>query len=206
MVNWTEERVQRMKLLSKDGFSASAIAKELGPSFTKGMVAGKMRRIAMSAKPARSTRPESKTRITAEKPKLNAEATPRRPAPRPKRALSFRADHPENAVQPPMAKGMRLYDLLEGHCRWPLGEDVPAKLFCGAPAVPSKAWCEHHYRMAYGHGPMHQSKARHNQPDQMLLQASAPSGRGLPGAPRLRDHLHPSVGNAHIQPPRARLL
>jgi hypothetical protein len=45
--------------------------------------------------------------------------------------------------------GIRLFDLREGHCRWPLGDDRPARLFCGAPSVGTTSWCEHHQRMAF---------------------------------------------------------
>jgi hypothetical protein len=41
MASWTEKRVERLKLFHKEGFSATLIARKLGPSFTKGMVAGK---------------------------------------------------------------------------------------------------------------------------------------------------------------------
>jgi hypothetical protein len=42
MVGWTAKRVERLTLLHREGFSATVIAKKLGPAFTKGMVAGKI--------------------------------------------------------------------------------------------------------------------------------------------------------------------
>ena len=44
MVDWTETRIAKLKLLHKEGLSGAAIAKKLGPAFTKGMVIGKLRR------------------------------------------------------------------------------------------------------------------------------------------------------------------
>jgi len=46
--------------------------------------------------------------------------------------------------------GLHIFDLREGHCRWPLGTDRPARLFCGCTAVRGTSWCEAHERVAYG--------------------------------------------------------
>jgi hypothetical protein len=35
VANWTEKRLKRLKLLNKEGFSATVIAGKLGPAFTK---------------------------------------------------------------------------------------------------------------------------------------------------------------------------
>ena len=42
VVNWTEKRLKRLKLLNKEGFSATIIAEKLGPAFTKGIVLRKL--------------------------------------------------------------------------------------------------------------------------------------------------------------------
>jgi len=46
-------------------------------------------------------------------------------------------------------EGVRLYDLHIGQCRWPVGNDRPARYFCGEQAVNSSSWCELHRRMAF---------------------------------------------------------
>jgi len=51
--------------------------------------------------------------------------------------------------KPAALQGLSLFDLREGHCRWPLGNDRPARLFCGAPSVGTSSWCEHHQRIAF---------------------------------------------------------
>ena len=43
--------MDRLKLLHEEGFSATVIAKKLGPDFTKGMVLGKLRRLALAEAP-----------------------------------------------------------------------------------------------------------------------------------------------------------
>ena len=129
MVDWTELRVAKLKLLHKKGLAAAAIAKKLGPAFTKSMVIGKIHRLASSAK-----------------------AHPRMPAPPPPRS-------PDPIVVPPPTlprnlgvpepSGRELFELRAGQCRFPLGDDRPARLFCGAPAVGTSSWCEYHQRIVF---------------------------------------------------------
>ena len=51
--------------------------------------------------------------------------------------------------KPATLQRIALFDLRAGHCRWPLGDDRPARLFCGAPSVGTTSWCEHHQRIAF---------------------------------------------------------
>ena len=44
-VNWTETRLKRLKLLHKEGFSATIIARKLGPAFTKSIVLRKVHQL-----------------------------------------------------------------------------------------------------------------------------------------------------------------
>ena len=45
LVNWTEKRLKRLKLLHKEGFSATVIARKLGPAFTKSIVLRKVHQL-----------------------------------------------------------------------------------------------------------------------------------------------------------------
>jgi hypothetical protein len=77
MASWTEKRVERLKLLHKEGFSGTVIAKKLGPAFTKGMVAGKIRRLGLTVKPAKKRpRPEAKLLVPAESAPLRRPSAP----------------------------------------------------------------------------------------------------------------------------------
>ena len=114
MVDWTELRVAKLKLLHKKGLAAAAIAKKLGPAFTKSMVIGKIHRLASSAK-----------------------AHPRMPAPPPPRSADPIVVPPPTLPRDlgvPEPSGRELFELRAGQCRFPLGDDRPARLFCGAPA------------------------------------------------------------------------
>ena len=64
MASWTEKCVSQLKLLHKEGFSATVIAKKLGPDFSKGMVLGKLSRLALAEAPKpQETRKASVQRV-----------------------------------------------------------------------------------------------------------------------------------------------
>jgi hypothetical protein len=130
-------------------------------------VAGKIHRLGLTVTPAKKghaipeARPPSRQRAL----KPNS-AQPPAPSAAPVTIIVPRAvpRMPTPPVGVAVSNGIRIYDLRAGHCRWPLGDDRPAKFFCGAPVVPSKSWCEHHYGLAYG-------REREKSPGQMLLRA-----------------------------------
>ena len=60
--NWTDRRLNCLKLLSKEGFSATIIAGKLGPAFTKGIVLRKLHLVLGRRGPrARKKRPARKS-------------------------------------------------------------------------------------------------------------------------------------------------
>ena len=131
MASWTEKCVSQLKLLHEEGFSATVIAKKLGPDFTKGMVLGKLSRLALAEAP---------------KPQETRKASVQRVIPPSRIALpNTRGPDPQATAR----EGVRLYDLHIGQCRWPVGNDRPARYFCGEQAVNSSSWCELHQRMAF---------------------------------------------------------
>jgi hypothetical protein len=131
MASWTEKCVSQLKLLHKEGFSATVIAKKLGPDFSKGMVLGKLSRLALAEAP---------------KPQETRKASVQRVIPPSRIALpNTRGPDPQATAR----EGVRLYDLHIGQCRWPVGNDRPARYFCGEQAVNSSSWCELHQRMAF---------------------------------------------------------
>ena len=148
MVDWTEERVARLTLLHTDGSSASEIAKKLGPEFTKGMVAGKINRLGLTKNTARARIVQNPTKPPASKSNAPVVPKPGVPIELPKSAPLI-AKRMIPTPPPTAPKGIRLYDLREGHCRWPIGAETPVRFFCGAPAVSATSWCECHMRIAF---------------------------------------------------------
>jgi hypothetical protein len=158
MVNWTEKRVERLQALSKLGICATSIARRLGPSFSKGIVLRKLRQLEAERQERAAVRAARKlAKAKAIKAEAAAEAVTMRPrlatkvvtidqgkaqkqvAPRALPA-SGQADRP---------RGVRLFDLRGGDCRWPVDDGRPARLFCGSPVVRTTSWCEHHQRIAF---------------------------------------------------------
>ena len=172
-VNWTETRLKRLKLLHKEGFSATLIAGKLGPAFTKSIVLRKIHQLdteRLERAKVREARKVAKTRLLKRAPEAVVATRQATPAPRERASRQVKAE-PIRFVPPaplppkPAAlQGIRLFDLREGHCRWPLGDERPARLFCGAPSVGTTSWCEHHQRMAFSGtwrpAPSTRSKAR----------------------------------------------
>ena len=156
VAHWTEKRLKRLKLLNKEGFSATVIAGKLGPAFTKAIVLRKLhlleeQRLERAKKRAGSKASKARALSRASK------QAPRKATPAPRLqaspAVPVKAE-PIRVVPPApptlaVLHGIRLFDLRDGHCRWPLGDERPARLFCGAPSVGTTSWCEHHQRMAF---------------------------------------------------------
>jgi hypothetical protein len=146
MVNWTEKRLERLQQLHKVGFSATAIARKLGPDFTKSIVLRKVHQLEAErlerarVRAARKTKAQERS-AAAPVPALAkvvvGASKPNRPA------------TTAVAVAPSPLRGVSLFDLREGHCRWPVAGERIARLFCGSATVGSSSWCEQHQRIAF---------------------------------------------------------
>jgi hypothetical protein len=165
MVNWTEKRLERIQQLHKVGFSATIIARKLGPSFTKGIVLRKINQLQaerLERARVRAARKEAKAeKLSPPRPQpapkaIIATARPTRPAPRITAVT-------QPAPKPPTIRGIALFDLREGHCRWPVAGERIARLFCGSATVGTSSWCDQHQRIAFsGPGrPTKQAGATH---------------------------------------------
>jgi GcrA cell cycle regulator len=141
---WTDELIERLKLLWAKGLSASQIAAELkGGKFTRMSVIGKVHRLKLPARKAREPGPPY-----LRKRQRRANGIPKPPAPPP------RPKPPPPPPPPGTAPKMRrlpFAKIKSNHCRWPCDvEDLrqPARLFCAADVREGEVYCEHHYRKA----------------------------------------------------------
>jgi len=130
--HWTPERVELLKQLWADGYSASQIAKKFPHTgFTRCSIIGKAHRLNLVPRA-----PRKSVRITNGVPK------PPMPPPPP----------PPPAPQAPQAPRMRelaLFKLKPHQCHWPLGEWFePPRLFCAADANRGEVYCPFHTRIA----------------------------------------------------------
>jgi GcrA cell cycle regulator len=137
---WTDDLVERLKVLWAEGLSASQIADELAGKFTRMAVIGKVHRLKLPARKAREPGPPY-----LRKPRRRrANGIPKPPTPPP------RPPKPPRPQPQPGAKMRQLTfaKLKPQHCRWPLGTLLePPRLFCAAD-TEGEVYCPFHQRIA----------------------------------------------------------
>jgi GcrA cell cycle regulator len=133
---WTESRLGLLKQLWAAGETAAAIAARLG--VTPSAVLGKVHRLQLGPRPkAKRTRkaPVAKSPEPRRRGERDAEAEP---------------------VAEVTKRGVSLFELTNGTCRWPIGEPGTAGFhFCGAAGADlenDQPYCERHARRAFVRG------------------------------------------------------
>ena len=138
---WTQERVDLMAKLWKDGLSASDIASRLG-GVTRCAVIGKVHRLGLSGRSPRTGRSAAinqhqhngwKTKPTAKFPSPT---------------IKIAAEPWVPAAEPfvPLEERKSLLNLQDKDCRWPFG-DGPFS-FCGRAKEPGLSYCRPHAQIA----------------------------------------------------------
>jgi len=136
---WTADKEKKLKQLWSEGHSASQIAGILGDT-TRNAVIGKAHRLKLKG---RLIAKKSTTKTNVEKNDISEVKNQKlgRKA-RFKALLLDKNFEPENPT--------KLEDLVDGNCRWPLGEKMePASLFCGRKSIEKFPYCKLHLLYAY---------------------------------------------------------
>ena len=153
---WTDERVELLKKLWSEGFSASQIAAEMG-GVTRNAVIGKVHRLGLSGRGKTSTpgapRPRKPRPVGAPPaggPVLRGStALAPKFTPRPEIQPAPEVDFDEDVVIP-FSERVTIMELRETMCRWPMGDPTkPDFRFCGGGAIGGMPYCTHHARIAY---------------------------------------------------------
>ena len=157
-MSWTDDRVEVLKKLWLDGFSASQIAKQLGGGLTRNAVIGKVHRLGLSGRAAPSQ--PQRAAFKAVRPVRPAVAhTPavRRVTPvAPVEAL------PEPAYACEETGSATVLTLGTHMCKWPIGDpSSDGFTFCGKVAGDGP-YCVHHARVAYQAAPKKQNGKRND--------------------------------------------
>ncbi|MFP5076575.1 GcrA family cell cycle regulator [Rhizobium sp. YIM 134829] len=174
-MNWTDERVEKLKKLWAEGLSASQIAAQLG-GVSRNAVIGKVHRLSLPGRAkaggsapaaARPKRPAVAARPTTAAPAPLAQEQPRPSAPRPAArttsgmviheaqdtavALFEEAPLPANTnVASPSSRRLALTQLTDRTCKWPIGDPMKDEFhFCGNDAPDTSPYCTFHARLAY---------------------------------------------------------
>jgi GcrA cell cycle regulator len=151
-MSWTDERVDLLKKLWSEGYSASRIAGELG-GVTRNAVIGKVHRLGLSGRP-------QSTSAGAPRPR-NARAPGQvlriaRSAVRGNTALAqvyeIEAEAEPEVIDNiiPLTQRRTILELTESTCRWPVGDPGSGDFFfCGGNTVGGLPYCPRHARLAY---------------------------------------------------------
>jgi len=141
-MDWSDERIEALTKLWREGLSASQVARQLG-GVSRSAVIGKVHRLGIAGRetptrpPTSVGRPASRTRASA--------GGVRRPSgpPAPRRSgplLRVVFDAPPTAT---------IHTLTPHGCRWPIGEpDEPSFGFCGRLRTGAGSYCAGHAPMA----------------------------------------------------------
>ncbi len=166
---WTDERVDALKDLWRQGYSCSIIADRLGAGLTRNAIIGKVHRMGLSGRVTsdrRMPKPRKRrNRFGDDQRQFNG----RRPIPRKPSILDLL---PSTPLPPPSETDIArvaFADLEPHHCRWVIGEPTDGQ-FCGCKSVPGLPYCEHHARRAY----------RAPEPRNAIIKSWSPSVAKLP--------------------------
>lgn len=122
-VDWTDERVETLSNLWREGYTARQIAEKLGGEVTRNAVIGKANRLGLS-KPSKSSVSRQQRRHQREVPVRKLEA--------------------------PKGQRATIFTLTASTCRWPIGDPGDNDFhFCGATCSSGQPYCDYHAAMAY---------------------------------------------------------
>ena len=160
---WTDEMVEELKKLWKEGMTTGEIGKRLGVS--KNSIVGKVHRLGLSGRPSPIKRKEDKVeepvkKVAAEKVcKKVKEAKPVvakvepvvKPEPVVKKLPEVsESDICEIEVRSPVNGKVTVADLDNHTCRWPIGDPKDENFhFCGRKVKLGQTYCEEHAAIAY---------------------------------------------------------
>ena len=166
VVNWTDERVEKLKKLWSEGLSASQIAAQLG-GVSRNAVIGKVHRLSLPGRAkaggnsAARTPKRSAPVSTQARPQASyAPRTITRTVTRPAGATMLKEDieidvmevmeTSSSNVVVPIFKRVPLIRLTERTCKWPLGDPLKEDFcFCGNDSPDSSPYCGFHQKLAY---------------------------------------------------------
>jgi hypothetical protein len=131
-VNWTENRLRKLRILWEQGYTARAIAKAIGQGCTKNAVIGKKTRLGF-------------TRGTSSEQPIPPEIvfTPK-PKPKPKK-ISYQKVYRKSS-SPKSLKYLK-----NRECRYPVNQAKVGEehRFCAKPTDVAKSYCPEHYDVVW---------------------------------------------------------
>ena len=142
---WTEKMVEDLKIMWKQGLTTGEIGKRLGVS--KNSIVGKVHRLQLDARPS----PIKKKDEEQENAAVAATAETKQAAVKTKteKKTEPREEKPA-VVRKNIAGDVKLTDLDNHTCRWPIGDPKDENFhFCGRKVRIGQTYCEEHAALAY---------------------------------------------------------
>lgn len=158
---WSEEAVERLKVLHAQGLSGSELASRLGGGLTRSAIFGKLHRLGLTAKTGapkrRSPSPVTNCQAASDLGDRAARggavhgAGPMRfnfarMMPRSRCASGCGVPHSEGRLLPPPSLRIGIVDIGDGQCRFIDGDDGRA---CGHPVADGSSWCPAHHAVVF---------------------------------------------------------
>lgn len=148
---WSPHRVERLRERFLQGEGATSIAAELGPEFSRNMIAGKIWRLGLKRGEGANQNgfhggAASPTIVRPSGMKVVKRKVLREQAREQARVLGvhlppLHIELPADSSPNPVG----IFDLRRCHCRWPLSSG----LYCGEQVRTATSWCPRHYSMVF---------------------------------------------------------
>lgn len=151
MSGWTDERIEYLRKLWSDGFSASECAAKIGGGISRCAVIGKVNRLGIAAR-AKGAIGRPKKPETAVRPAPAPAPVPKPAAPPVKRIGVQYTPRPDPVVKLPLPTTGRvtLDELRLQHCRFIIGDPRDeSHRYCGEEAPVGKVYCTAHAQLCY---------------------------------------------------------
>ena len=145
-MGWTDEKVEKLRELWAQGYTANEIAKKL--DVTKNAIVGKVHRLCLTARPS----PIKSKNTDGETAEATAEVVTETSA-----EEIEAVDAGETKAAPKKAAkvggektNVKLVNLDSHSCRWPIGDPRDDDFcFCGKKVRSGQTYCDEHSMMAY---------------------------------------------------------
>ncbi|MGK9054920.1 GcrA family cell cycle regulator [Neorhizobium sp. CSC1952] len=164
-MNWTDERVEKLKRLWSEGLSASQIAAQLG-GVSRNAVIGKVHRLSLPGRAkaggtVATGRSAAKRTTSAPRAPNYASRVATRTVARAVGATLLKEEieveafeemeyRPAANVVVPISRRLALTELTERTCKWPVGDPLKEDFhFCGCDSPDNSPYCGYHTRLAY---------------------------------------------------------
>jgi GcrA cell cycle regulator len=171
-MNWTDERVEKLKKLWSEGLSASQIAAQLG-GVSRNAVIGKVHRLnlpgrAKAGGSATAARTPKRSAAAPRPASFGSRVATRTVVTRQQGATMLKEEidvdsvneiqyRPAANVVVPISRRLGLTELTERTCKWPVGDPLKDDFhFCGNDSPDSSPYCTYHQRLAYQ--PVHERR------------------------------------------------